>query len=79
MNVIRSFFAFLRKLVGLEEDIEKIMKPISNIVRKLDDHQAKQLAAADADEQAAIRAKARAAREREVAAEAARLRDKFAL
>lgn len=78
MKFIRNLFALLRKLVGLEEDIEKIMKPISNIVRKLESHEAKQLAAAEADEQAAIRAKARAEREREVAAEAARLREKYA-
>lgn len=78
MNVIDKILQVLRKLIGLEEDIDKIMKPISRITRKLERYQEHQLAKAEADEEAAVRAKARAAREREVAAEAERLREKFA-
>lgn len=55
MKLIKAFFALLRRIAGLEDDIEKIVKPITDIVEKLGEHARKQ-------EEAASRAKAESER-----------------
>lgn len=46
MKLIKAFFALLRRIAGLEDDIEKIVKPITDIVEKLGEHARQQEEAA---------------------------------
>jgi hypothetical protein len=56
LEKIRRFFRLLRALVGLQDDIEKIVKPITSITRKLEKlAQDEKATAADAE----MRAKAK--------------------
>ncbi|MER9176271.1 hypothetical protein NKH72_22085 [Mesorhizobium sp. M0955] len=51
---MESILAFFRRMLGLEQSVERIMSPITKIVNKLDAHSAaQQLAAQKATENAA--------------------------
>jgi ABC-type transporter Mla subunit MlaD len=77
MKLVKAFFALLRRIAGLEDDIEKIVKPITDIVDKLGEHAKKQEAAArKADEESARLAREAESR-KSTAGRASELADKY--
>lgn len=46
MDLVRKLVRLLRRILGREEDVDSIIRPISRIARKLQEHAAEQLRAA---------------------------------
>ncbi|QIG69290.1 hypothetical protein EVB78_088 [Rhizobium phage RHph_N1_15] len=59
-QTVEDLIAYLRKMFGLEESVDTILKPITKITNKLEKHERAKLCAARRKKQAASRARAAA-------------------